>query len=68
MAIGPGKYDALCSDARQAAEAMAAILVIFEGNKGSGFSVQAPLEVTALLPAILRNVASMIEKDHEHLH
>ena len=42
---------------------MAAILVIFDGKMGSGFSVQAPWEMTPDMPKILRNLAARIEED-----
>lgn len=40
MTDGPGKYDDLCTHAREAAEAQALILIVVNGNRGSGFSVQ----------------------------
>ena len=40
MEIGTGKYDQLCRHACGEAGAMAAILIIFDGDQGSGFSVQ----------------------------
>ena len=42
---------------------MAAILVIFDGEQGSGFSVQAPWEMTPDMPKFLRNLAARIEED-----
>ena len=62
MAIGPGKYDDLCTVVRETANAEGAIIIILNGNQGGGFSCQAPLELTARLPAILRAVADDIEK------
>jgi len=62
MALGPGKYDPLCTQAREAAKAAGVILVIFDGEHGSGFSVQSvSLELTALLPGMLRRFATEIE-------
>jgi hypothetical protein len=58
---GPGKYDDLCTLLRAKAEATAAIVVIIGGNKGQGFSCQAPLEVTLALPKLLRAIADEIE-------
>ena len=63
MALGPGIYDDACTQARLATEAMGAILIIVEGKSGSGFSVQAPLPLLALLPGILRDLANRIEAD-----
>jgi hypothetical protein len=67
MTLGPGKYDAICTQAREQAEAEAALLVILGGNKGSGFSVQVQVHANMVLlralPALLRDVADQIEKD-----
>jgi len=63
MEIGTGKYDQLCRDARGEAGAMAAILIIFDGEQGSGFSVQAPWEMRPDMPKIWRNLAARIEED-----
>lgn len=60
---GPGKYDELCTKVRQEAEAEAAIVLIFGGNKGSGFSCQLPLELIAKVPSMLRTMADQIEAD-----
>jgi hypothetical protein len=63
MAVGPGKYDALCTKIREETKAEGAILMVFNGNQGSGFSVQAPFELTVALPAILRDLARQIDDD-----
>lgn len=62
MPLGPGKYDLQCSEVRIATEAAGVILLIIGGNKGTGFSVQANLEVTLKLPEILRIMANEIER------
>lgn len=46
MPIGPGMYDTLCTVVREQAEARAAIVIVLNGNKGSGFSIQAHESVT----------------------
>jgi len=62
MPMGPGKYDALCSEVRVGSKAAAVLLMVIAGDKGSGFSVQtADPELLAALPAILRDVAKQIE-------
>jgi hypothetical protein len=61
MAIGPGKYDDVCTVARETANAEGCILVILDGSQGSGFSCQATIEITVKLPALLRKVADEIE-------
>ena len=52
-----------CTTAREASKAEATILLIFDGSKGSGFSVQAPVEWLLRIPTILRSMADQIEAD-----
>jgi hypothetical protein len=61
--VGAGKYDDLCTEARRKAKAEGAILIILNGEKGQGFSVQATLDVLVRLPQMLRHMADDIEKD-----
>jgi hypothetical protein len=61
--IGPGKYDDVCTFARIAARADGAVLMVCNGRHGSGFSVQAPEDIIADLPRLLRLVADHIECD-----
>jgi hypothetical protein len=63
--IGPGKYDDECSFVRIETHAAGVLLLIIDGDKGSGFSVQAPLLVQVALPALLRELADNIEADTE---
>lgn len=64
MPLGAGKYDDLATTARQSANARGVIVIVFEGDKGNGFSVQtADLQLVARVPAILRDVADGIEAD-----
>ena len=63
MAIGPGKYDHLATFVRQQTDALAVILIVLDGDKGAGFSVQARGDVALSLPALLRRVADDIEAD-----
>lgn len=37
---GPGKYDAECTVARTSTQAEAVMLIVLNGHRGSGFSVQ----------------------------
>jgi hypothetical protein len=60
MPIGPGKYDDLCTVVRETAEAKAAIIIILDGNKGNGFSVQS---TTSLSPNSLANILDRISKE-----
>jgi hypothetical protein len=63
--LGPGKYDDVCTELRDKTKAEAAIIIVIEGEKGSGFSCQAPLPVLAGLPAMLRSMARQIEADQQ---
>lgn len=63
--MGPGKYDDLCTIVREKTRAQGAIVMVFHGDSGSDFSVQAPADVVARLPAILRHVAGQIESGEE---
>ena len=62
MAKGPGKYDDLATQVREAAEAPAVVVIVIKGNRGSGFSVQASADLTASLPALLRHIADEIDR------
>lgn len=63
MAAGPGKYDDLCTKVRDEANALGAIIIVINGEKGSGFSVQADLHTTLELPDLLENIAKQIRAD-----
>lgn len=63
MAIGPGKYDALATQAREQAKARGVVLVVVDGEHGAGFSVQGEMAVIAALPKLLRTMATAIEAD-----
>ena len=62
---GPGKYDDLCTNARLAAGARGAILIVLGGLDGSGFSVQMPQHLVATLPRLLRELADGVEHQQE---
>lgn len=66
--FGPGKYDDLCTEVRDKVMAEGAIVLIFNGDKGSGFSCQAPLPLIVGLPAMLRSMANQIEADQKSGH
>lgn len=58
----PGKYDAICTVARETAHAEGVIVVIIKGDHGSGFSVQGTLELNYQLPDILEFMAKQIRE------
>src|SRR3954471_8087554 len=68
MTIGAGKYDGLCGLVRRKAKALAAVVIVLDGTKGSGFSVQvlegAHIGVIEGLPELLRQMADEIERDN----
>lgn len=66
MAIGPGKYDDLCTFVRERAgigdQGGGVIVIVFGGNKGNGFSCQADLMTTLALPEVLEDIARQMRK------
>jgi len=61
--IGPGRYDDLCTEVREKTDAAGVIVIVIDGNKGSGFSCQSDLLTLALLPEMLEFVADKIRRD-----
>lgn len=65
---GAGKYDGLCTYVREQADADGAIVIIFNGNKGGGFSVQANGSTLLVLPSFLEQMAKQMRIDDSDLH
>jgi len=63
MSLGPGKYDLETTMVQKETNAQGVILIIIDGKRGSGFSVQATLEVTLAIPGMLRTIADKMEAD-----
>lgn len=61
--IGPGKYDDLCTMVREKSGAKAVLVIVIDGDKGTGFSCQADLATVLILPEMLEYVADKIRKD-----
>lgn len=61
--IGPGKYDDICLRVRKDTKAEGVVLIIMNGNKGFGMSIQVPGKYLLVLPESLRNIADAIEQD-----
>ena len=59
---GPGKYDDLCTLVRERAQSEAAIVVVVNGSKGNGFSVQGDAYVMLRLPDMLETMAKAIRE------
>lgn len=71
MALGPGKYDAEATAAREATGAEAVVLVVAGGDRGAGFSVQQvaragadPWEGVVPLIVALRAVTEQMTRDY----
>lgn len=67
MALGPGKYDDLCTYVREQAgigdSGGGVIVIVLGGNRGNGFSCQADLQTTVALPHVLEELAGHISAD-----
>ena len=64
--IGPGKYDDACTAARVIANAEVAIVMILNGDKGSGFSIQGSLHTGLTVEGIagfLEHIAAEMRRD-----
>lgn len=60
---GPGKYDDICTVARERTDAQAAIVIIINGVLGSGFSLQSEHpDVVVQLPDMLETMAKEIRE------
>jgi hypothetical protein len=65
MAEGPGKYDTVCTNVRLVTRARGVVLLVFDGDYGSGFSAQLPAEPDALRKMVraLRETLEQMERD-----
>lgn len=57
-----GKYHELCTHVREQAQAEGVVLLVFNGEKGNGFSVQATSEMFVALPEMLAWTANEIKE------
>ncbi len=57
----PSKYDAECTAARLSSGAEGVVLLVLRGRLGSGFAVQMPEDWVVKVPAMLRDLANMVE-------
>lgn len=65
MPLGPGKYDGIAEAARARAKAVGAVVIVLDGEHGSGFEVNGPLELNLRLPELLEEVAANIRKSFQ---
>jgi hypothetical protein len=66
MAMGPGKYDDVCSMVREQVGLTrrgGVLVIVMGGEKGPGFSYQGDLATMALLPPLLEDVARQIREE-----
>ena len=64
MSAGPGRYDEEATALRVATDARGVVLLVVDGMRGTGFSVQMhSLEDVKRLPGALRDLASQIDAD-----
>ena len=63
MATGPGKYDDMATYVREQTNARGVVVIVFEGDRGMGFSVQGDELVTLALPNVLESVAEQVRRD-----
>ena len=59
---GPGKYDEQCTYVREQTQAEGVAVLVLNGERGCGFSVQAPLYVHELLADVLEQMAAALRK------
>jgi len=60
MTTGSGKYDDVCTTVRERTGARAVAVIIIDGDKGNGFSVQSEEAWLKVLPDILETMAQKI--------
>jgi hypothetical protein len=63
MAYGSGKYDKEATALRESAKAVGVCVIILDGDRGSGFSVQVPAGCAKEIAGILRDAAAQLDKD-----
>lgn len=62
MAEG-NQYDDNCTRLREETKAEGVIMIIINGDKGTGFGVQLNPLIAPLVPQILRNIADQMDGD-----
>ena len=68
MARGPGKYSDIAMFVRRMTLARGAIVLIFEGDHGTGYSSQLPPTLVGKIPQYLRDLADEIQADNQAPH
>lgn len=65
MPIGPGRYDKLCTLVRERSKALGAVVIVFKGEHGDGFSMQAPIDITLDIANVLEETARQIRSSFQ---
>ena len=55
-----GLFDTACTHVRDMPRARCAVVIVIDGELGSGYSVVGPLEAQVLLPDILHKIADSL--------
>lgn len=66
--IGQGKYDEVATAIRIGLQAQGVLVVVLNGKRGSGFSVQVEAHLAAMLPEILEETAREMRRDISDPH
>ncbi len=57
-----GLFDAACHQVRHMTHARCAVVIVVDGESGSGYSVVGPLDAQVLLPDILQKMADTLRR------
>lgn len=60
--MGPGKYDYECTFVREHTQAQGVVVLVLNGERGTGFSVQGTPHVHLALPDLLEHMARQIRQ------
>jgi len=68
MAIGPGKYDDICTMVRERVgiddrQGGGVFVIVVGGNRGNGFSCQCDLQTMTTLPDMLQHIVDQMRGD-----
>lgn len=61
MPLGAGRYDEEVTELRERLKAQGILLLVVNGERGSGFSAQLSTDDVFALPSVLRQMADQIE-------
>lgn len=63
MTLGPGKYDEYCTLIRERTGARFVAVIVVGAKTGEGFSIQGEPELMAVLPDVLRMMATDMDAE-----